>query len=266
MEILDDATAEWLQAEARSLRAKEKETSLEGLSSLYSDSEEDDEDVEDWARVFGVERLMWRGLKTHASVLSSGHGDIIWPASEYVAEVLAPTLKGKVLELGAGTALPSIVAARHGCHVLATDAKHAASIASLVCTARIHSFRVRPLQWGLAINDKFDVVLACDCIYNPRDHQKLLETIDASLKPEGHAVIAFALHGNAADEEVLSFFDTALQRFHVDKRPSVQRSVTDSMRTHLGLDCEDPDPERAARARKRALVHVAILRQTTPSS
>lgn len=69
----------------------------------------------------------------------------------------------------------------------------------------------------------FDVVLAADCCYMPWTHDEMLESVHKVLSPIGVALICFALHGNADDDDVWKIVDRAKERgFVVEVLPSTQ--------------------------------------------
>ena len=122
------------------------------------------------------------------------------------------------------------------------------------------SLRVRRLLWGAAGADsdcdvagEFDLVIVADCIYQPQSHEALVETIRASLAVDGRCLVVFALHGNAADDEVLGFFQHARRRGLDSRRvESCQLDLNESMRDR----CFIADDEKG---RKRSLVHIHML-------
>jgi predicted nicotinamide N-methyase len=62
---------------------------------------------------------------------------------------------------------------------------------------------------SLGPNEKFDVLVAADCCYMPLLQTKLLQSIDMLLSEVGVALLPFALHGNASDQEVWGILDRA---------------------------------------------------------
>mmetsp|Transcript_7042 Transcript_7042/g.29341 ORF Transcript_7042/g.29341 Transcript_7042/m.29341 type:complete len:345 (-) Transcript_7042:1830-2864(-) len=242
-----------------------------------------------------------RSLEYHASHEATGHGDVLWASGERLAALI---LEGalddalglwrrrrrggvvRVLEVGAGVGLPSAACAASGISVVATDAPCAASILALALTARRAGapsktpFAVRPLDWGddgafcdddeamggVLARASFDVVLAADCIYNPLAHRALLGTIRTALRrPHGRAVVAYALHGNCRDADVLRFFDLAAEfGFNVDADrlgPAHQLRASASMRRHCCISDDAAD-----RGHKRAVVHLVVLELRTGTS
>jgi predicted nicotinamide N-methyase len=86
--------------------------------------------------------------------------------------------------------------------------------------------RAYPYDWGSSVdeitsalnNDElFDVVVAADCCYMPWLQPKLLDSIQMLMSDRGVALIPFALHGNAADDDVWAIVDRAREKgFHVE--------------------------------------------------
>lgn len=86
-------------------------------------------------------------------------------------------------------------------------------------------FRIVAHNWGdsfagclqqsdCAHSSCFDVIVASDCIYNPKFHRALLESATQLLDPSiGLFVVGFSLHGNIPSEQVLDFFATAATHY-----------------------------------------------------
>lgn len=80
-------------------------------------------------------------------------------------------------KLGAGTALPGIIAAKFGANVILSDAGHFPKcLANAVKSCRLNNInkRVRavPLTWGdftpaLLDLPSIDIIISSDCFYNP---------------------------------------------------------------------------------------------------
>ena len=97
-----------------------------------------------------------------------------WPSGLALAAALAedpPRPGAKVLELGCGLALPSVVAARAGAHVLATDgATDAVAFAAHVLALNEVEGEVALADWAehgdqLVARGPWDLVLAADVLY-----------------------------------------------------------------------------------------------------
>ncbi|WP_236520142.1 class I SAM-dependent methyltransferase [Sandaracinus amylolyticus] len=120
------------------------------------------------------------------------YGVMLWPASIALAhDVLtrANELPGKrVLELGAGTGVPGIVAASLGARVLQTDRD---DVALHVCAMnaernRVKGIEVRSADWETFTSDApFDVILGSDVLYATTMHERLRAICEAHLAPGG---------------------------------------------------------------------------------
>ena len=108
----------------------------------------------------------------------------LWPSAVALARVVAELeLEGRrVLELGCGLALPSIVAARRGAEVLATDwSPDALAFARRNAARNGVELRTRLVAWGDAATVVHEVpwslVLASDVLYERRNVAPLLELL-----------------------------------------------------------------------------------------
>lgn len=140
------------------------------------------------------------------------------------------------VELGAGAGVPSWTAMRCGARVVCTDQavpdrirciaecaeRNYRDMTEIVCDKEVLDnaklTRACPYNWGesidevtssLGTHEKFDVVVAADCCYMPLLQTKLLQSIDLLMSRDGVALIPFALHGNASDEDVWAVVDRA---------------------------------------------------------
>lgn len=120
------------------------------------------------------------------------YGVMLWPASIALShDVLtrSDTLPGKrVLELGAGTGMPGIVAASLGARVLQIDRSE---VALHVCGMnaernRVTSIDVRDAEWETFHSDApFDLILGADVLYVTTMHDRLRAICDQYLAPGG---------------------------------------------------------------------------------
>jgi predicted nicotinamide N-methyase len=99
----------------------------------------------------------------------------LWPAARALADAL-PDVRGmRVIELGCGLGLPSLVAAAKGATVTATDwspdaielLRENAARNSIMLTAEVRDWRV---PW----DDRFDLALAADVLYEERNVEPVL--------------------------------------------------------------------------------------------
>jgi predicted nicotinamide N-methyase len=136
----------------------------------------------------------------------------LWPSGVALARALeGRALRGAaVVELGCGLGLPSIVAARQGGRVLATDWSLAALDLLVGNAARngasIETMRVdwtRPQE--LLARDPFPLVLAADVLYERRNVPVLLDLLPQILAPGGE--IWLADPGRATADAFLDLVD-----------------------------------------------------------
>jgi len=115
---------------------------------------------------------------------------VLWPSSCVLVEVITHLLQdlckqgAAVLELGCGTAVPSIVAAALGAQVLATDIELTSAEHAIVRNNHIlqnqhcGSISTACLEWGAPVPEKpWRAVLTADTIYKESDHAALATTL-----------------------------------------------------------------------------------------
>jgi predicted nicotinamide N-methyase len=102
----------------------------------------------------------------------------LWPAGAALAEALPAELHGRrVLELGCGLGLPSLVAAARGAHVLATDwSTDALELLGLNARRNGLSLEVAHARWDDpdGFGSGWELVLAADVLYEHRNVPQLL--------------------------------------------------------------------------------------------
>ena len=129
-----------------------------------------------------------------------GAGAVVWEAAEatlaYLESAFAPTgLQGKaVVELGAGTGVIGLACAAMGARVTLTDLQtalpllranaeqnYATTRAHHNITRRLEPIEIKALPWGEPLPDglRADLVIACDCVYQPSVYKHLAATIAA---------------------------------------------------------------------------------------
>ena len=125
------------------------------------------------------------------------YGAMLWPASIALAHELVSReaeLRGKrVLELGAGTGMPGIVAASLGATVLQVDRSE---VALHLCTLNARRngaerAQAREAEWETFHSDEpFDFILGADVLYVTPMHDRLRALCDLYLAPSGIALFS----------------------------------------------------------------------------
>ena len=127
----------------------------------------------------------------------TAYGVALWPAAIALAhDVLAraDALRGaRVLELGAGTGLPGIVAASLGARVVQTDRSE---LTLSVCRRNGARNGVRGVEYRVADwtawddAERYDWVLGADVIYSEGAHEPLRRIFASNLAPGGRVLLA----------------------------------------------------------------------------
>lgn len=160
------------------------------------------------------------------------YGAMLWPASIALAqEVLAKAsgLPGqRVLELGAGTGIPGIVAATLGAHVLQIDRS---PIAVHLCERnrdrnRAKSVEVRCVQWDeFQTDQQFDLIVGSDVLYAATMHGRLRAICDAYLAPKGTVLFADPLRAQSLpmlEAMAASSWNVSLSKWSIEVETGVR--------------------------------------------
>jgi predicted nicotinamide N-methyase len=136
----------------------------------------------------------------------------LWPSGLALARHLAGLELGglRVLELGCGLGLPSLVAALRGAHVLATDwADEAIELLRRNAERNGVSLRLARVRWSepepLLRAAPWDIVLGADLLYEQRNAEQL-----AALLPRLAGEVLLAEPGRPYAKQFLERFDTEL--------------------------------------------------------
>lgn len=126
-------------------------------------------------------------------MLQASYSFYTWPSAPVLAWFLwehrAEIVGKRILEIGSGTALPGIVAAKCGAQVTLSDSatlpkslahiKRSCNLNNLIVDQHI---QVIGITWGLFLNNidtigPFDLILGSDCFYEPNVFEDILVTI-----------------------------------------------------------------------------------------
>lgn len=121
----------------------------------------------------------------------------IWPSAIALAQDLSERdLSGKrVIELGCGVGLPSVVALDGGAEVTATD-HYTIALDFAWQNAKTNTNRelkTMHLDWHLSVEEdigKFDLILAADVLYERRNMPALIALIPELLGPKGEVLVS----------------------------------------------------------------------------
>ena len=140
----------------------------------------------------------------------------LWPSAHALTELLAERdLRGvRVLELGCGLGLPSLVAAAAGADVTATDWSPDA-VALLARNARRNGLRLRAEVWRWTdpperLGAPWPLVIGSDLLYEARNAPWLSAALDSLVAPGGEALLADP--GRATAEPFLAGWETVAPR------------------------------------------------------
>lgn len=125
------------------------------------------------------------------------YGVVLWPAAIALAHEVASRAEAfkatRVLELGAGTGLPGIVAASLGASVIQTD-RH--ELAMSVCKRNGERNGVQSIEYRLADwtdwtdTECYDWILGSDILYGEILHPDLRRIFEANLAPGGRILLS----------------------------------------------------------------------------
>ncbi|RBD00766.1 hypothetical protein BRN42_25425, partial [Xanthomonas oryzae pv. oryzae] len=127
----------------------------------------------------------------------------VWPAGQLLAEAMATrAIEGKrILELGCGLGLASLVLRRRGADVVASD-YHPLAEVFLAYNAALNALKSVPyrrLDWDAGAQNmgQFDMIIASDVLYETRHASMLAKLIPELAKPSCEIVISDPGRGNA---------------------------------------------------------------------
>jgi predicted nicotinamide N-methyase len=99
----------------------------------------------------------------------------LWPAATALASALPDVAGRRVVELGCGLGVPSLVAAARGADVTATDwAADAIDLLRVNAARNSLELRCEVRDWREPWGERFDLVLAADVLYERRNVEPLL--------------------------------------------------------------------------------------------
>ncbi|XP_067635650.1 histone-arginine methyltransferase METTL23-like [Eurosta solidaginis] len=180
-------------------------------------------------------------------LLQSGYSFYTWPCAPILAWFLwerRHNLVGKsILELGAGTALPGILAAKCGARVILSDncilPKSLAHIRKSCLANNLvpgKDIEVVGLSWGLLLNSvfnlgPFDLIIGADCFYDPSVFEDILVTISFLLERNTKAKFLCTYQERSADWSI----EALLKKWRLRAVPI----IIDNVGKGCGIDIVD---------------------------
>ncbi|KAK4440951.1 Methyltransferase-like protein 23 [Sesamum alatum] len=143
------------------------------------------------------------------------YGLFVWPSSiilaEYVWQQKSRCSKANVVELGAGTSLPGLVAAKVGADVTLTDDSNRLEVLDnmrKVCNINDVKCRVLGLTWGVWDAPVFslrpNIILGADVLYDTRAFDDLFATVTFLLQKNPDSVFITTYH-NRSGHHLIEF-------------------------------------------------------------
>ncbi|KAL3876319.1 hypothetical protein ACJMK2_034181 [Sinanodonta woodiana] len=132
---------------------------------------------------------------TVPEVLDGSYGMHVWPCAPVLAQYIwynRNVLKGKyVLEIGAGTALPGVMAGLCGANIILSDSDSLPKClenCQQTCRANnLQNISILGITWGcfgphLLKLGKVDIILGSDCFYDTKDFEDVIMTVSFILE------------------------------------------------------------------------------------
>ncbi|KAF1700463.1 class I SAM-dependent methyltransferase [Pseudoxanthomonas suwonensis] len=128
----------------------------------------------------------------------------LWPAGELLARAMQDfDIRGKrILELGCGIGLASLVLQRRGADVVASDMHPLAEVflAYNAALNELPALHYRHLNWDEPLPElgRFDLIIASDVLYESGHAALLGGVVDRHAQPEAEVLVADPGRGNSA--------------------------------------------------------------------
>ncbi|KAK1614241.1 hypothetical protein QYE76_019758 [Lolium multiflorum] len=193
-------------------------------SASSPEAEEDEPGLAPPARMTTVSRHYFGGASSehdHAlrvdivENIEEDYGMFVWPCSvilaEYVWQQRTRFSHSRVVELGAGTSLPGLVAAKVGADVTLTDIAHNTEVLNnirQICGLNDANCKVVGLTWGEWDEPVFDlhpdIILGADVLYDSAKFDDLFATVSFVLESSPGAVFITTYH-NRSGHHLIEF-------------------------------------------------------------
>lgn len=124
-----------------------------------------------------------------------------WVLSGYLAE-LPPDVNQRLLEIGAGVGLVSIVATTFGHQITMTEYNSDALnfARANACLNNCPDLPIKKLDWNHPrLKDQFDLIVAAEVIYDEASFPPLIRLFKSNLKPGGEIILASEIRASGKD-------------------------------------------------------------------
>lgn len=148
-----------------------------------------------------------------------------WVLSGYLAD-LQPDVNKRLLEIGGGVGLVSIVATTFGHKITMTEYNaDALNFARAnACLNQCPDLPIKKLDWNHpSLRDRFDLIVASEVIYKEADFSPLIQLFKSNLKPGGEIIHASEIRKSGKD-----LFRLFRSDFDVTVMKKTLRSETDA--------------------------------------
>jgi nicotinamide N-methyltransferase len=190
------------------------------------------------------------------------HASAVWVSSLYLADHLEDLRLDqylgnivRVLELGAGAGLPGILIAKtHSVQVDISDYPDPNLIKTLSENVHINGVsdrcRVVPYAWGthsaILTQEPFDVIIACDTLWNPDLHPPFISTLCLLLR-KTHDARIHLIAGLHTGRYTLQVFMDAVQGAGLDICSAQEREVDSSIQREWNVSRAEVENEQEKR-------------------
>ncbi|XP_059163950.1 histone-arginine methyltransferase METTL23-like isoform X1 [Physella acuta] len=150
----------------------------------------------------------------------AAYGLYIWPCAPVLSQFIwlnRERIKGKsVLEIGAGTALPGIVAAKCGANVILSDSNSYPQCLDICRESAqlndVPNVAVVGITWGevtsvLTDLPNIDVILSSDCFYDSKDFEDVIMTLSYLLHKTPTAEVWCTYQERSSDRSIEYLLD-----------------------------------------------------------
>lgn len=153
-------------------------------------------------------------------VLDANYGMYTWPSAPVLAQYIwynRNRIHGKtILEIGAGTALPGILAAKCGATVHLSDSEallNRSNNCLKSCIANgLNNIEVHGITWGRFGKEilqlpHFDIIMASDCFYDTKDFEDIISTVSFLLERNRGSEFLFTYQERSSSRTIEHLLD-----------------------------------------------------------